>query len=502
MNVADLESTLRAQAEEIESLKRENKRLSDEMTLLLRQLFHKKSERLSPEQMRLFAEMTGESIEPEPETLSPPRKKVRPGHGRALFPEHLQRKVIDLDLPEEERSCAECGCEMRVIGTEVTERGHIVPARCLVHRYERKKYACPNGHGVRTPELPPSVIEKCKYEPSVFANLTVAKYGDHIPLHRLSGIYKRNGFSLPKTTMWEMLQRVDEIVAQPILAQMRKEILEERIIQGDETPVTFQVEDGKGSAKGYIWSYGNGKKRLFEFTKTRERTGPKTFLRGWDGTLQTDGYSGYDEAVRENDLVRAGCLSHARRKVKDALDTGSTNALRLLRPIQRLFRIERAARRRAEAQGLSETETLALVSDVRSRLSRRTTEHLWREVTHLSEERTTLPKSTLGKAVTYLQNQWTPLTRFLDDPELAIHNNDCERALRHVVTGRKNWLFFGSEKGGRVGANLFSIVAACKALEIHPERYLEDVLERVSNTPQSEVGKLTPWAWAEENGTV
>ena len=100
----------------------------------------------------------------------------------------------------------------------------------------------------------------------------------------------------------------------------------------------------------------------------------------------------------------------------------------------------------------------------------------------------------------YLDNQWKPLTRFVRDPVLEIHNNDSERALRHLVTGRKNWLFFGSPEGARVGANLFSLVATCKALEINPVTYLEDILYKVDTTPASEIAKLTPWAWAAEAG--
>lgn len=121
-------------------------------------------------------------------------------------------------------------------------------------------------------------------------------------------------------------------------------------------------------------------------------------------------------------------------------------------------------------------------------------------VRELWEERSTLPRSMIGKALGYLDNQWEPLTRFLEVGVLPIHNNDAERALRHVVVGRKNWLFFGSPRGAEVGANLFSLIASCKALGITPEVYLEDVLRRVDTTPASEDRRLTPWAWARENG--
>jgi transposase len=505
------EEVIRVQGEQINALQaalttleHENKRLHDQLMLALRRAFHKTSERLDPDQIRLFAEMLmgAESVREVPAELT--EKAVRPkqrrkGHGRAPFPAHLPREVIEIELPAEERICADCGQPMREIGTETSERGHIVPARIMVRRFVRKKYACPCGHGIRTAALPPSLIEKCKYETSVYAHLTVAKYGDHLPLHRLAAIYKRHGFSLPKSTMWEMLQRVDELVGQPILRQARTELLQEPNLQADETPVTVQLEDRRGSRKGYIWCYGVGKKRVFDFTMSRERAGPTRFLKGWTGTLQTDGYSGYNEVTRTNHLRRAGCWSHARRYVKDALDTGTLQALHLLRPIQRLFWIERAIQKHIAQRGASREELLALRRDCRARLSTRVLERIETRAEALRRKRSTLPKSTLGKALTYLKNQAEPLKLFLQDPALEIHNNDSERALRHVVTGRKNWLFFGSPRGAQVGANLFSLVATCKALGVNAETYLEDILSRIDSVPASQIARLTPWTWAQEH---
>jgi transposase len=117
----------------------------------------------------------------------------------------------------------------------------------------------------------------------------------------------------------------------------------------------------------------------------------------------------------------------------------------------------------------------------------------------LREQPSTLPKSALGKALTYLVNQSAPLTLLLDEPAMEIHNNNAERALRHLVIGHKIWLFFGSERGGKMALSLFSLIATSKALDINPEAYLEDVITRVNT--ETAIEKLTPWAWAAENGT-
>jgi transposase len=507
MTTAELLDTIRIPVTEYQTLKtlqdvvgqleRDNKRLSDQLAVLLNRFFGKSSERLDPDQLRLFANelLCAAAVQPA-ETARPASPRRGPGHGRAPFAEHLPREEIVLDLPVDQRGCPDCAAQMQPFGEEVTERGHLVPAKLIIKRYVRRKYACPQGHAVATAPLPPSIIDKAKYEPSVYAHLTTAKYGDHLPLHRLAGIFKRHGLMLPKSTMWEMLRRVDEVVAQPILAQMRRELLEDSHIQADETPVTVRLEDRKGSRQGYIWTYGWGARRLFVFTMTRQRDGPRGFLGQWKGTLQTDGYAGYDEVTRINRLVRAGCWSHARRKVKDAVETGARAAVPLLLAVQRLFGIERALRKRCDRLELDEGAFHSLRAEVRGRRSPALLARIRTEVDALWAERSTLPKSALGKALTYLDNQWEPLTRFRDDPLLDLHNNDAERALRHVVTGRKNWLFFGSPRGGEVGARLFSLIASCKGLDINPEAYLQDVIGLVASTPASQVSKLTPWAWA------
>lgn len=505
---ADEYEALRSSVDEykaaVEKLQQENARLSDELTLLINRMFRKKSERLDPNQLRLFADELAQlaSVEPADDQPAEPAKsqeKRKKGHGRESFPKHLPREEIVLDVPESERICEECGEPLRPIGEDTSERGHVVPARVVVRRYVRKKYACAAGHAVRTAELPPSVIDKGKYEASTYAHLAVAKYGDHLPLHRLEGIYKRHGFRISRSSMWDMIRRIDELVAQPVLKQMRRELLAEPMLHADETPTTVLLEDSKGSKKAYIWCYGVGAKWVFDFTLTRERDGPRRFLGDWDGSLVIDGYSGYDEVIRQNGIVRVGCWAHARRKLKDALDTGATKAVPLLRAVQRLFWIERAVKRRVEHRDLAEIDAGELRGELRSRRSAVTLAKIRRLVDEAASDRSILPKSPLGRALTYLTNQAASLSRFVGDPALPIHNNDAERALRHVVVGRRNWLFFGSPRGARVGANLFSLIATCKALGINPEVYLEDVLSRVDTTPASDIASLTPWAWAGED---
>jgi len=491
----------------IDALERENKILRDEVALLKLGLFGRRSERLDPGQLDLYVKPAeGASAEEPPAIAAVPEAdhaKRKPGHGRARFAAHLPREVIALDVPEAERICPDCKKPMRAIGEDVSERGHIVPARIVVHRYVRKKYACPDGHAVKTAAAPDGVIDGAKYEASVYAHVATSKYADHLPLHRLEGIFKRHGVDLPKQTMWDMLVKVDELVAQPILRQMHAEILKEEVLHSDETPVTMRVEDGAGSRQAYAWGWRNLRgagpsKVLIEFRESRSRDGPISFLKDWSGTLIGDGYSGFDAVVERNGIVRAGCWAHARRKFKQALDTGERNATHLLLPMQRLFAIERALNLRAEARRLDRTELVELRARVRAARSKPLVAMIFARAHELSRQRSTLPKSQLGKALGYLERQRATLTVFLDDPRIPIHNNDEERDLRHLALGRKNWLVFASARGGEVACRLYSLVLSCKQAGVDPEAYIEDLLGRISTTKASDVASLTPWAWAAE----
>lgn len=502
METAAEQAQLDQLAERNVALERENKILREEIALLKRGRFGRSSERLDPGQLALFlGEQT--SAEPAPRVEVPAHERKKGGHGRGSFPDHLPRNVIELDVPEDERTCSCCGKPMVAIGEDVSERGHITPARMSVNRYVRKKYACPDGHGVITAPAPDGVVEGTKYEASVYAHVVTAKYCDHVPLNRLSGIFKRQGLNLPKQTIWDMLSRMDDLVAQPVLKQMHRELLEESVLLADETPVKLRVEDGKGSRTGYAWCWRNvgeqgASKVLVEFRASRGRDGPLGFLGDWSGTLLVDGYTGYDAAVARNGIVRAGCWAHARRKLKDALDTGSRDAAEVLVLVQRLFRIERAVKLRAEQRGLSPEDRRALRGRVRAARSRQLVEAIHALATDLMGRRATLPKSQLGKALRYLDSQRDELAVFLDDPRIPIHNNTTERDVRHLAVGRNNWLIFASQRGGEVGCRLYSLVLSCRHAGVDPQEYLEDALSLISRTSANEIATLTPWAWAEQ----
>ncbi len=494
----------------IEALSRDLKILRQENELLKRGRFGRSSERMDPGQLGLFAgkatgpELREEASKPELGRRSKPKKA---GHGRQALPEALPREVIELDLPDSDRCCSDCGKQMRLIGQDVTERGHIVPAKVVVNQYRIKKYGCPDGHQIKSASAPEGLVAGTKYEASVYASVVTSKYADHMPLNRLEGIFKRSGLHLPRQTMWDMLLRVDELVAQPILAQMHTELLREPVLHADETPVTTRLEDGKGTKTGYVWCWRSLEepgptKVLVDFRVSRGRDGPLDFLGSWSGTLILDGYAGYDEVIRQNGIRRAGCWAHARRKVKDAYDTGAKEAAALLRTVQLLFRLERSAKQAAAKHANPSRALLGQRERIRGRRSRRVLEILFAQAAELQDSLSVLPKSQLGKALRYLERQRPALEAFLDDPRLPIHNNDAERDLRHLAVGRRNWLVFGSQRGGDVACRLYSLVLSCKHAGIDTEAYLLDVIGRAPTTKPSAMGELTPWAWAAREAEV
>jgi len=487
-------------ARQLHGLTRENQLLRERLRALLHRHFGRGQETLSPGQLALFEDLPSEPEAVTTPPPTPPSCSRRNGHGRASFPDHLPREIIESDLAADQRGCPECGQEMRAIGEDVSERGHLIPARIVVHRYVRRKYACPAGHAVKTAPLPDGVIAKGKYEASVYAYVATAKYADHLPLHRLEGIFKRHGLKLSKQTMWDLLTTVDELVAQPILDRMREELLAEPVLHADETPIPMRLEEGAGQQTVFAWGWRNLResgesKVLIDFRQGRGRDGPIRFLGKWSGTLLTDGYSGYDEVIRRNGIVRAGCLAHARRKAREALEVGARRAVELLRPLQRLFWIERAVRDRAARKNLDYEGLLALRGRVRERRSRVVWDQLGAVVEALERDPSTLPKSKLGEAVRYLANQRVAQSAFLRDPRLPIHNNDTERDLRHLAVGRANWTIFGSPRGGAVACRLYSLMLSCKENGVDPQAYLEDLLRRAGTMKSQDLARLTPWGW-------
>ena len=107
-----------------------------------------------------------------------------------------------------------------------------------------------------------------------------------------------------------------------------------------------------------------------------------------------------------------------------------------------------------------------------------------------------LPKSPAGRVVRYSLKNWTALTRYCEDGDLEIDNNGTERAIRGVPVGRNNWVFFGSDRGGKTAAVLRSFVASCQRVGVEPFAWFKDVLTRIADHPITRLAELLPHNWA------
>ncbi len=424
------------------------------------------------------------SSSPSPRLESATPKPAKEHRGRRPLPAHLPRRRVLLDFEESERPCPCCQKPMRKIGEEVAERLEFDPATLHVIQEVRPKYACPRCHdGVLTAEPSPAPIEKGLPGPGLLAHVAVSKFADHLPLHRQEIIFKRQGVDIARQTLCDWVGATAALLA-PIVGYMHTQILKSAKIHGDESPVPVLAPGEKKTHKSYLWVYVGDREHpftVYDYARTRGSEWPLRFLEGYKGYLQADDYAGYEACYRAG-VREVACWAHARRKFFEARATDPPRCERVLEMIGRLYAVERElhdATAEARAAGRRE-RSLPILEEIRLFLE--------------AEAPLVLPKSPIGGAIAYTRKLWGSLTRYVDDGRLEIDNNRAERALRAVVIGRKNWLFAGSDEGGRRAAIIYSIVATCKENGVEPWAYLADVLARLP-TYRGDVAALTPLAW-------
>jgi transposase len=417
---------------------------------------------------------------------------IKPGR---RIPDHLPRKRIERTLAEDERVCPCCNKPMHKIGEEITERLDCEPIKLIVNQYVQFKYACPacpDGRGgVKTAPSVPAVIEKGIAEPGLLAQIVVAKYADHLPLHRQQGIFARHGADLSKSTMCDFVADVSDLTM-PVVKELKRGIVTGSVIHSDDTHVTVQDAGANGgSRRAFVWVYiGENGDVVFDFTDSRSREGPELFLTGFQGYLQVDAYAGYDNIFATRKVIEVACWAHVRRRFFAAAKLGVEIGAKVVEAIQALYAIERHA--------------AALDPDQRRALRQKDAKPIldamlpWLQ----GESQRALPASVLGKAFSYCLKLWPALVRYLEDGRLAIDNNISERAMRRVAVGRKNWMFAGSNEGGKRAANLYSLIASCHAHGVDPWSYLKDILPRLATTPQSRITELTPRGWKASRAQV
>jgi transposase len=444
--------------------------LTEQLNLALARRYAASSEKISPDQFRMFDEAeTDVEVVPDAddEILVPAHKRRR--RGRKPLPDNLPRVDVVHDIPESERCCDHDGQLLVEIGEVISEQLDIIPAKIQVIRHIRKKYACECGQCIKTAPLPAQPIPKSMASPGLLAHITVSKYQDALPLYRQETILQRIGVDIPRATLANWMIRAGVLI-QPLINLLQDRLLAYDIIQMDETTVQVLKEDGKvAQSKSYLWLQRGGPPDqpvvLYDYDPGRGASVPTRLLSGFTGYLQTDGYDGYNAVVAKNKLTHVGCMAHARRKFSEAVKAQGKKkkrgkAHRGLALIQKLYRVEKQARKLdpEERHACRQQQARPVLDELRA----------WLDEVLLQVP----PTSATGKALNYLNREWGKLICYLDDGRLEIDNNGAENAIRPFVVGRKNWLFSASVKGVKASANLYSLIETAKANGLEPYAYL------------------------------
>jgi transposase len=459
-------------------------------------LFGPRSEKLTDLQLWLLeSEPSVTAEEVIAETQRPPvdaPKRAKKKHpGRQALPDNLPRIVTEVPCSAEQCQCPACGATMPVIGHDESEVLDVEPAKYFVRVTRREKRACKCTKGkVAMPKLAPRIIEKGLASDAVLVGMVVGKYSDHLPLYRQESILRREArVEISRATMAGWMMEIGEM-AQPICTGMRQDLLAGGYIQADETTVSVQTHDKRGeNHQAYLWQYGRpGGEVVFDFQMGRSREGPKKFLEGYRGKLQTDGYQAYEDGIGAPGMVHAGCWGHARRGFVDAVKVNEKDmeAVQMVVRMDALFCVDRLARQ----QGMNAEARLAL---------RKQEMPEWvdgiREACRVLGPQV-LPKSQMGQAIRYTVNQWDKLMATIDDGEIELSTNLAENSMRPIALGRKNWLHIGHRQAGPKVAAILSLVESCRRLGIPVREYLLEVLPGLRNRPISQAALLTPARWA------
>jgi len=468
----------------------------------------RRTEKITEEQLKLLLDQLGEQEEPvedkpaeleaesaedakldgESDERRPKRRTRQPSVDR----KKVERIAHGRELAPEARDCTRCGQPRRRIGADTTRVLEYVPGHFVEHVYRLGKYAC--GGCKLGIETPPGPIKPfgCGASPSLLAHIVVSKTHDHTPLTRLRRIFARSGVTIPVSTMADWFAGVADLVAELVDEELAAEVLGGWLVRTDASGLkVLDPADPEHIQRGTMWCYvGDDRDVLFRYAETgKGEDGPWAFLAGREGYVQADAANIFDRLFN-GEVARAtevGCWSHARRGLFKLKDTDCRVAYPLMM-IRRLFRLEELF----DLDELTPDERLVQ----RGKRSAPTLEKLERWLVRVQQHEP--PASALAQASAYILNHWVALTRFLDDGRLGLDNNLCERQIRDLALGRKNFLFAGSHDAARRLARLYSLMRTCAQHEVEPLVYLTDVIGKLAaGWPRERLAELLPGRWAQ-----
>jgi len=496
-NVTELQQMIRHLLAREETWENEIKQLMEQLRLAYARHYGKKSESFNAAQGELFNEAevavdeatSDVDAEPEMETVTYTRKARGK---RKPLPENLPRERNVIDLPEDEKVCACCDHPLHPIGEDKSEKLKFTPAVFTVIETVRPKYACRHcetkGEGSKIVQqpAPASIIPKSIATESLLSHIILGKFQYALPLYRQEAMFKQAGIHLPRTTMARWMVQVAEKLM-PLYFAIKEHLVAQKVIAADETPLNVLEND----KKSYMWVYCSGADSLkdqlegvkhivlYDYSPGRSAQAAKDFLGKYNGYLQTDAYAAYESLTR---VTNVACMAHARRYFMDAKKVQTKGKVGkadiALAKIQKLYALE--------------IQFKGKPADEKYQLRQEKAKPLLDELHRWLGEQQVIGSTTLGKAISYMQNHWVKLRRYIDDGHLNIDNNRAERAIKPFVIGRKNWLFNATASGAKASAILYSLIETAKANDLHTHFYLERCMEEMAK-PNPDIESILPW---------
>jgi len=486
--------------------------LSNENALLKIKLFGSSSEKVQKQpDLQLFdeAKATPQEVEEDApmvaetstldsalnDVVTPQKEKKK--KGRKPIPACYQRRDIIHDLPEHQKRCS-CGCALSKIGEDVSEQLDVIPAQIYVKRHIRFKYACKTcQENVKIASVQHQAILKTMAAPGLLAHVAVMKFDDHLPLYRQSEIWARLGVEISRATLSSWILKMG-IAAAPLVRYLQNHLIQSGYVKADETVCQVLKTPGKSDkTNSYMWVYMTGNNPrpavVYEYQESRKGGFAKEFLKGVQGVLQSDGYSGYNCVTEQEGVISQGCFAHARRKFHDVWKVAKKEGIasKAMEVIGKLYDIE------CQIKDLSSEEK----RNIRAIQAKPILDafHGWL----LEIKPHVQARGLLDKAIQYTLNQWESLTYYVQNGAVSIDNNAAERQIKPFAVGRKNWLFMGSPDGAKAAANLYSLIETAKLNDVNPEGYLKFLMEHTIDANDTALmEKLMPWNANLDNGYI
>lgn len=406
---------------------------------------------------------------------------------RAL-PAHLPRETVT-HAPGI-CTCPDCGTALRRLGEDVSEMLDYVEGYFRVIRHVRPKLSCGLCAHIEQAAAASRPIERGLPTAALLTQVLVAKYADHVPLYRQSGIYRRTGIELDRGTLAGWVAQSARLLS-PLAQAIGRYVLSAEKVHGDDTPVPV-LDPGRGRTKtGRVWTYVRDDRPAgsqappavwYRFSPDRQGKHPREHLAHYRGILQADGYAGYEAIYQTGNVLEAACWAHARRKFYDIyVNDQSPLAAEAIRRIAELYAIEKTIRGQLPdaRRAVRQAQSVHLLANL----------HVWLNATL----RLVSAKSALANAIKYALARWEALIRYAGDGRIEMDNNTAERAIRPVVLGKKNYLFAGSDGGGESAAAIYTLIGTAMLNGTDPSAYLREVLTQIADHPINRIDELLPW---------